>query len=155
MTKLQHDAAEASLLSASNTTLVETNMELTAERDEALEALGLVVECCKAQSAEQTERFMQCAAERDEAVRGLTVALEALLTQEVELQQQRAELSVMKSRAAVLRREVLQLEKAKRGLKDVWVARGVLLREKRAEVSALKDALMAAELATGVAAIRL
>jgi len=37
----------------------------------------------------------------------------------------------MKSRAAVLRREVLQLEKAKRGLKDVWVARGVLLREKR------------------------
>lgn len=89
MTKLQHDAAEASLLSASNTTLVETNMELTAERDEALEALGLVVECCKAQSAEQTERFMQCAAERDEAVRGLTVALEALLTQEVELQQQR------------------------------------------------------------------
>jgi len=47
-------AAEALLLSSSNSRLVDTNMEVTAERDEALQGLQLLAECCVAQNAELT-----------------------------------------------------------------------------------------------------
>lgn len=60
-------AAEALLLSSSNSRLVDTNMEVTAERDEALQGLQLLAECCVAQNAELTRCKEQLASVQSEA----------------------------------------------------------------------------------------